>query len=308
MLAWTKRTFAITAFAGSITYLVALLPIPTWYFSLGYSVTSTAALAVSWDIMGGKSGYISLGHGACYGLGAYACAMFAKAYPQYGLLGIPLGGLAGAAIAPVIGAISLRLRRLFFAIATLLLVFVLQTVTLNTPATGGGQGITFPSSVSLSLNALYAVSLTILFVGVIIHLLISNSRFGFGLTAIKDNEIAAQAIGVNCISLKVASFSISSFLAGLTGSLYPMFVGYMMPEQPFSLGVSLIALLAPLLGGVGTVTGAVFGGVFVILLQNLLVFTLGGIVYLVVFGSLLALVVMFLPKGVIPSVRVRLGR
>jgi branched-chain amino acid transport system permease protein len=179
---------------------------------------------------------------------------------------------------------------------------------LNVPATGRGEGIAFPPSASLALNVLYVTSLTIAFIAIIIHLLISGSRFGYGLTAIKDDEIAAEAIGVNSLSLKVRTFWISAFIAGLAGTLYPIFVSFITPDGAFSVALSLNALLAALLGGAGFVLGAIIGATFLVLLQNLLVFTIGGIVYLVIFGCLLSMVVMFLPAGIVGSLRRRFRR
>jgi len=253
-------------------------------------------LATSWNILGGFTGQTSLGHAAFFGLGALAARLlwingFLPILPS-----ILAGGLLAVAFALLIGAPAFRLKGVYFAIGTLALAEILNVTV----------GNVFPEISSLPLEELVAYDLTpryyvLLGLAVIVigsAYLLANSRLGLGMMAVREEEDAAESLGISALKHKLFALGISAFFTGLAGGGFAYFhVGYYY-QYPFSPAWSLDMLTMVYIGGQGTILGPVIGAVFFVALRQYLVLNVGEY-HLVIFGVLFILVVLFLPGGII---------
>jgi branched-chain amino acid transport system permease protein len=253
-------------------------------------------LATSWNILGGFTGQTSLGHAAFFGLGALAARLlwingFLPILPS-----ILAGGLLAVAFALLIGAPAFRLKGVYFAIGTLALAEILNVTV----------GNVFPEISSLPVKELVAYDLTpryyaLLGLAVIViglAYLLANSRLGLGMMAVREEEDAAESLGVSALKHKLFALGISAFFTGLAGGAFAYFhVGYYY-QYPFSPAWSLDMLTMVYIGGQGTILGPIIGAVFFVALRQYLVLNVGEY-HLVIFGVLFILVVLFLPGGII---------
>lgn len=299
-----KNRWTVVAILGlGLPFLLPTTGVAEFYIVVAFDLASVIAFALAWDIMGGQTSYYSLGHAALYGIGAYSAVLFGNQFPAYALLGVPFGGLMAAAVSPVLGVIAMKLRRLLFAIATLTVTVVFQTIINNIPQMGGGSGIVFAPARDVSFNDLYYISLLVMIATIAGYSLVSSSKFGMALHSIRDDETLAETIGVNTAKYKFTSFLVSAFFAGMTGTLFAFSVQFLVPSSAFSITLSLEALLMSLIGGPGILAGPIVGAILLTATENILEYTVGGVVYLIAFGILLMLVIMFIPHGIIPAIR-----
>ena len=251
------------------------------------------SLASSWNILGGYTGQISLGHSAFFGLGALATRiLWFAGWPL--LLSVLLGGIVAMLFAFLIGFPAFKLRGAYFTIGTLALSQILYATV----------GNIFPTISSLPLEELKTYSLTpryfmflgVAFLTVLIAYILTSSSFGLGLKAVREEEDAAESLGVNAFRHKLAALLLSAFLCGLAGGAFAYYhVGYY-PQYPFDPIWSLDAQMMVFIGGTGTILGPIIGAVFFVVLEEFLSLKLAEF-HLTVFGILFILVVLFLPKG-----------
>src|SRR5713101_7849935 len=268
-------------------------------------------LASAWNIMGGYTGYISLGHAAFFGFGAYSFGLMinhlnmAPGYLPFVL--VPVAGLLTAALAVGIGWVALRPRAATFVIVTIALMFMLQLPGENlVKLTGGAAGLALPYSHDwggdfFNIPYYYAMlALAVLTIGV--SWWIRRSKFGLGLLAIRDDEDKALAVGVPTRSFKLTAFVISAVLVGMIGAVYAYYVTYLYPQfvvDPL-LGISMV--LMTFLGGLGTLSGPVFGAVLLERAQLEFAYRFGASrLYLFLFSAVFLIVIVFLPRGIVPS-------
>lgn len=260
------------------------------------------ALAESWNLLGGYTGYISLGHVAFYGIGAYTAAV---ALTQYGIspfLVAPLGGLLAALVALVIGYPTLRLRGPYFAVATLSIAFLAQVFAANTTQVGGGLGISMPAlplDIEASESVFYWVFLFIAVATIMTAYKVERSRFGLALLAVRNDEDVAEVFGVDTVSVKLAALCLSAFCPGVLGAIFAYHIGYIEPRIAFDIGLSIDIVLMTLLGGAGRWIGPVIGASIVYLLSQTLVFVIPSELNRVIFGFILVVVIMAMPRGVL---------
>jgi branched-chain amino acid transport system permease protein len=266
-----------------------------------------AALASAWNIIGGFAGYASFGNVVFFGLGGYTVAVL-MVHAGWGFWpALPVAVAVGAAYAALVGLPVLRLRGHYFAIATLGVAEGTREVVLNlSHLTGGGAGITVPVLGSKATTAypgntaFYYLFLAALGVAVAAAFSVSRSRFGYGLRAIHDDEQGAAATGINTTRAKLAAFAISGALTALVGALFAFQQVTIYPERLFSVEITVLMVAMAVIGGVGTVVGPVIGAFGLQLLAEYLRQRYLNL-HLIVFGSLLAAVVVLMPEGLVST-------
>ena len=269
------------------------------------------ALAASLNIIMGFAGYVSFGHVVFVGLGGYVMAITMEMWLSglastnqalVAVIGVVLGSLAGAALAASIGAIVLRLRGAFFAIATIGLDLAVMYLMIMLPTEEGGGEIYFAhiprmETITWFTWAVFAISL-------IVMMIVRKSRLGMGLQAIREDEDAAESLGVPTAKYKTIAYTISGALAGAMGAVYAWRTMSVTPAEAFNLVVSIKMIVMVVVGGMGTILGPVVGGVIYYLIYLYLTTNpqLSPLADMVM-GLLAILIVLFLPRGVIGYLR-----
>jgi branched-chain amino acid transport system permease protein len=279
-----------------------------------------AYLGVAWNIVGGYAGQLSAGHAAFLGIGAYTSAMLATTAGLTPWLGMLAGGTLAAALGGVIGFLGFRfgLRGFYFVLLTVAFAEVCRIAALNTEAIGGALGlyITFtgnPWQFQFQDNrAYYYVALGLLLAATAIAAAIERRRFGIYLGAIREDENAAEALGVPTFRYKMLAMLVSSFLTGVGGTFYAYYLFSLQPNTVFGIPLSVEIIIRPIVGGSGTLFGPIVGSFILSPLAEIsrFYFARGGWsgAHLVVYGLLLIAVVLFLPQGAWPYLRSKLGR
>jgi branched-chain amino acid transport system permease protein len=292
--------------------VVALLPLAfpgdTYLQTVAILTLLLVVTASGWNIISGFAGYVSLGQSAFIGLGAYTVGIISLHTDVSPFVLAPLGGLAAVVAALLLGVVAMRTRGHAFVIITIALLFLLQALALNLPKiTGGSAGLTLPlptwSQDLADLPFFYAM-LALAVLAVALAAWVRRSKLGAGLLAIREDEGKAAAIGIRTPAYKLLGFVASAVLIGVAGGIYGYFLTFIDPRGMFDILLSVQIVLAALLGGRGTVWGPVLGAAVIIPLGEV-VNTYFGTQQgsrLLVFGVLLGLVVVALPKGVIPTV------
>jgi branched-chain amino acid transport system permease protein len=265
-----------------------------------------AIQAVSWNIISGYAGYISLGHSMFLGLGSYTAAIVALHTGVNPLWVAPLGGVTAVLVAVVFGSVVLRTRGHAFVIITIALLLSAQVVATNwTSLTHGSDGITLELpfwSSDFQNIPFYYVFLLLLVLTVLFSAWIARTKFGTGLVAIREDEGKAAAIGVNTTIFKITAYAASSFFIGVAGGVYAYFQTFLNPVGAFSILGSVLIVLSALLGGRGTLYGPVLGAFIVQLVnEGATVYGGGTSTRVLILGVILVLVVLFLPAGLLPT-------
>ncbi len=276
------------------------------FLFLVYSV-----LALSYDFLGGFTGYMNLGHVVFFGIGAYVAAIVFKKLAISLALGIVLAPLVAAAFAFLVSFPIFRLKGFYFAVAGLALVELASLLVASSnakPLTSGFDGISFVQS---DVLLPYYAALALVVVSVLVSLAISKSKFGMALRSIKEDEEVAGTLGINVPRMKREALIISAMIAGLDGAIYFWGRGAISPQTAFGFVITFIPITLALLGGTGTTIGPIVGGLVYVYLQNYLLGFLGtafpGTVYFpnAITGVLLIAVGLFAPRGIAGSTRVR---
>lgn len=280
-------------------------------FTLIYAIMATA-----WNILGGYSGYISLGHASFFGIGAYTVAILAKAWhvsagwAPFALL--VLGGLVAAIISVPFGYLALRTRRHTFVVITIAYFFIFQLLSYNlTGVTNGSIGLPMPVptwSSSFFNLPFYYVGLFTLVVAVVASWWVRHSRFGLGLLAIRDDEDRAEGLGVKTGASKLAAFVIAAFFIAVAGGLYGYFVTYLYPSSMFNPLNDLAMALMTFTGGIGTLAGPILGAFIIEPAKQVFSITGGASLYLILYGALFLVVILLLPDGIWPTLRHRIAQ
>src|SRR5437763_721944 len=263
-------------------------------------------LASGWNIVSGYTGYASLGQGAFLGFGAYATALLALHTGASVWWFVPVGGIFACFVAALLGLVSMRTRGHSFVIITIALIYISQLIALNwSSLTGGSRGLTLPLTTyprEWQNTPFYYVLLLLLALSVALSWWVRRTKFGMGLLAIREDEDKAVAIGVNGLVYKVLAFIASALFAGMAGGVYAYYLTFIDPSGMFDILFSVQLVLAALLGGRGTLWGPVLGGFAIELLDEGTNNVFGGTeAHVVVFGTLMVLVLLFLPRGVLPT-------
>ncbi|MBP1729797.1 MAG: hypothetical protein H6Q55_226 [Deltaproteobacteria bacterium] len=280
---------------GSIVLLLCLVPLAAsdYHVSLVLDVLMWVALTESWIILSGYTGYISLGHSAFYGLGAYLMAMTVTSLP-YGLVVI-LAGLLSAAFAFAIGLPFLRIRGPYFVILTLGLTELTKYVFVNMEIKlGGTVGRVIMNAPDLVI--LYYSILAITVVATVTAYFAKHSRFGTALLSIKEDEDAANALGVNTSMYKLLAFGLSAAFPGMIGAVLALRRSYIDPYTVFSPMVSFQVIVMASLGGISGIEGAMLGAVILTLVSEAL-WAQYPYHYMIILGVVMIISVKFMPQG-----------
>ncbi len=294
LAAWTVfiAVVAILPFLGlgSDRYLMLLANVMLMFI----------ALALSWDVVA-RTGQLSLAHGAFFGIGAYTVALGHKYMALPPLAGLLLAAVIGFAVAAALGAVTLRLRGIYFAIATLAFAEVLRTVALQLPdITEGPIGISMPPLFDGDRIASYYVIGAIVVLALALSLGVRYTRVHYSVTAIRTNESVAAAMGVPVVRTKVGTFAASATVAALAGAFYMPFITHTDPTDAFDVSRSVAALAFPIFGGIYTTAGPVIGTIALRAFEEYLRVTppwKEG--YQVVYGAVIVIAVLFIPRGLV---------
>jgi branched-chain amino acid transport system permease protein len=302
------------AFVPLVMILALLATVP--FFTASNVVLNFLVVALlialagqGWNVLGGYGGQYSFGHAAFFGTGAYATAILQMRYGVNAWLAFALGILAGAAVGAAIGALSFRsgLKGSYFALVTLAFAEVLRIVASVAPITGAGVGILVKLEVGArtlqfqSRAAFYWIILALVGAALIVTRAVEHSRFGAWLTAVRENEDAARALGVDVFRVKLAAMTLSAAITAAAGCFYVQYFLFVDSGIAYGPWISVEALLAPIVGGIGTVFGPLLGALVVKSLGEAAKLMTGHApgLDLVIYGVVLVLVVAFAPRGMV---------
>jgi branched-chain amino acid transport system permease protein len=311
------RSLALWRGAGLAVLLAvaALVPLDgnVVLTQVGVLVLMYVGAAVAWNIFSGFTGYISLGAAVFFGTGVYTVALFTK---HLNLVGgvvfwlYPVGGLVAAAVAVPFGLIALRVRRHTFVVVTIAVFFIFQLMAYNFSWTGGAAGLIPPFlnwDAATVYDPFYYTAMFIAVAAAVLAWAIWGSRFGLQLRAIRDDENRARGLGVRTMRVKLTAFVISAFIMGTLGGLYFYFQSDALPQYAFNPFFDLTIALMAFLGGFGTLSGPIFGA---LLLEPYLGWAQQQVTNTyaaeIVLGVLFLIVIVLLPRGILPTVSERL--
>jgi len=291
-----------------------------YFYFAGYVVIEYIVLSTAWNILGGYTGYTNFGTGAFFASGAYSSAVLHKlpalVHSTFGVTMMPIplpvmilvGGIVSGAMGLGTGYLTLRLRGVFFAIATLALSIVVQTLIVNWDFVGGSRGIYIirPALAPISggyIQYLFTLMTILAVIAVGIARSIERSRLGLGLASIRDDELAAEASGVPTLRLKLVATTISGALMGMAGAPLPYYVTYLDPASSFNLAYAVNSVAMPVIGGMTSWIGPVIGSILLGTIQQVATVTISSALNLLIVGVLLILFVIIAPNGIVGLVR-----
>ena len=301
----------------ALALLVAVPPLlPKYALEVLISILFFGYLGACWNILGGYGGQFSFGHAAFFGIGAYTSTLL---FLQLGLtpwLGMVAGGALAASFGLFAGYLSFRygLRGPYFSLVTLAFAEMLRVVAVNWKAMGSSLGLVVPNRGSAPLQFLFAEKLPYYYVilamvlgALLICRAIERSRMGYALAAIRENEDAAEASGVNALATKLSAMAVSSFLTALGGTFYAQYFAYIDPSLTFGPAISIGGLLPAIVGGAGTVAGPLLGSFVLTPISEITRAMLRGRAGadIMLYGLILILVISFLPNGLMGWLRSR---
>ena len=297
---------AIAVFAAAVALLTVALDSGVWLTAIMMALYATL-LAQAWNLLGGYGGQFSFGHALFFGTGAYAQAIAQVTHGVNPWLALAGAVLLAAAVGIAVGALSFRygLRGSYFALVTLAFAEVFRIVALSVGFTGGGVGMMLPLSESFanlqfsSRKGFVLLALAFVVAALLATAWLRHSRFGARLQAVRDNEDAARAVGVDPLRAKLGAITLSAAFMGAGGAFYVQVFHYIDPSIAFGPHVSVEALVGAIVGGMGTLWGPVLGAAVLHLLSEGTRNLFGQLpgLNLVIYGSVLVLIVMFLPRG-----------
>lgn len=294
-----------------------------YFFFAGYTVLQFIVLATAWNILGGYCGYVNFGSAAFFALGAYSTVAIIKfertidkwfdgALADFLHVIVPppipvlvvVGGVISGLVGFGMGYLTLRLRGAFFAIATLAMAVVLQTLIVNWDYVGGSRGayIIPPDSVPIIGNYiiyLFLIMFALATIALLIARTIENSQLGYGFATIRDDELAAEACGVPTLRLKLIATTISGALMGMAGAPFPYYIGYLEPSSAFGLAYAVNSIAMPMIGGTTTWIGPLVGALLLGIIQQIATVTISSAVNLLIVGLVLVAFVIIAPNGIV---------
>jgi branched-chain amino acid transport system permease protein len=313
------------AFGLAVVLLTRFFFTNEYFFFAAYVVLQYIVLSTAWNILGGYTGYTNFGTGAFFAMGAYSSAVLHKmpaltlAWFGIHIPAIPLpvmiivGGVVSGVVGLGTGYLTLRLRGVFFAIATLALAIVVQTLIVNWDYVGGSRGIYIirPAHAPLGggyIQYLYTLMMVLSVIAVGIARTIERSQLGLGFAAIRDDELAAEAAGVPTLRLKLIATTMSGALMGMAGAPLPYYVTYLDPTSSFNLAYAVNSVAMPVIGGMTSWIGPVLGAIILGTIQQLATVTISSALNLLIVGLLLIGFVIVAPNGIVGLVRARRRR
>ncbi|HEV8643968.1 MAG TPA: branched-chain amino acid ABC transporter permease [Burkholderiales bacterium] len=298
---------------GAIAILVVALFLARlvgneYFFFAGYVVLQFIVLATAWNILGGYAGYVNFGSGAFFAAGAYTAVALIKSFAAPLLVQIVAAAVVTGLMGFAIGAMTLRLRGIFFSIATVAIAVICETIVLNWGFVGGARGATVlqpsaPAFFASYTRMLFVVMTLLAVLAVALARYIETSRIGRGLRAIRDSEEAAESVGVPTLKLKLFAATVSGALMGIAGAPFPLYMNFIEPTSAFSLNYAVSALAMPIIGGTASWAGPVIGAVLLGSVQQIVSVTLSSELNVLVLGLLLVAFVIAAPEGILGLAR-----
>lgn len=286
----------------------------SYFRYVGVLTVMYMVLSSSWNLMGGFTGYISLGHVAFFGTGAYATGLFVTRLDVPNLPAVVLGGLVVGVLGAAVGYVALRVRGSSFVIVTIALVYIGGLLAQGWRGlTGGSSGLTVPTGFDGTRADLHQYYLwafaALLLVVLSLWWFIDRSKFGMGLKAVREDEDKAQSLGVPTAGFKLVAFTLSAAFTGMAGGLYASWFSFLDPIFTFQILIGTQIVLMALLGGIRSLWGPVLGALILIPSTEYFLVRFGETqLHLVATGVLLALVVLLMPDGLIPVVQRQLAK
>ena len=283
---------------------LALSGVNEYFFYAAYIVLTFVVLATAWNILGGYAGYVNFGTGAFFGLGSYSAVVLFKALEAPLAVQIVAAALVGGALGFGVGMLTLRLRGIFFAIATVAILFICETLMVNWRYVGGATGLQLlrPDVIqpfASYTRMLFVVMALLAIIAVSVARYVQVSWIGRGLRAIRDSEEAAECSGVPTLRLKLFACTVSGALMGAAGAPMPMYLSFIEPASTFSLNWGVSALAMPMIGGTAHWLGPVIGALLLGSIQQIVTVTISNEINVLVVGVLLVVFVVLAPDGVL---------
>ena len=299
---------AIIAFLGAAFTILDVVPVNAFVYFAGYVVLQYVVLATAWNIMGGYMGYVNFGTAGFFAVGAYTSVVLYNLFKAPLLVMIPISGLVCALLGLAMGYLTLRLRGVFFAIATLALAIVLETLVINWDYVGGATGAYILRAREIApfgdyIEFLFFVMLLLAIFAVGTARWIERSKTGRGFAAIRDDEEAAECAGVPTLRLKLVATTVSGFLMGVAGAPFVLYVGFIEPSSAFNLVYAVNSIAMPMIGGATTWAGPLIGALLLGTVQQVATVTISSELNLLIVGVLLVFFVIAAPEGIVGLVR-----
>lgn len=291
-----------------VVFGLAMSGINEYLFFAGFVILQFIILATAWNILGGYAGYVNFGVPAFVAVGAYTAVVLFKAIQAPLIVQIIGGGILAGALGLGVGLLTLKLRGIFFSIATVAVVFILETVVMNWRYVGGATGLqlTRPTDFWIfdSYTRMLFFVMGLLAIGAVaVARYIQDSYLGQGLRAVRDSEEAAECSGVPTLKIKLIACTVSGALMGIAGAPMPMYLSYIEPTSTFNLSYSISALGMPIIGGTSHWLGPLIGAILLGTIQQVVTVTISSELNVLVVGVLLVLFVVLAPEGVLGLVK-----
>ena len=284
-------------------FAVALSPANEYFFFAAFVVLTFVVLATAWNILGGYAGYVNFGTSAFFGVGAYSAVVLFKWLGAPLAVQIAVGAAMGGLLGFGVGIMTLRLRGIFFAIATVAIVFIMETLMVNWRYVGGATGLQLlrpPVELYDSYTRmLFAVIAAMAVASVAVARYIQVSWIGRGLRALRDSEEAAESSGVPTLKLKLFACAVSGALMGAAGAPMPMYLSFIEPASTFNLSYTIGALGGAIIGGMAHWAGPIVGAILLGTLQQVVTVTISNEMNVLVVGVLLVVFVVAAPEGIL---------
>jgi len=304
--------------AAAVILVVMLAAFPclepeVYYLSFMFSVFMYVVLASSWNFIGGYAGYLSFGHAAFFGIGAFTTAKVASMFELSPLLtilaSIPAGALA-ALVALIVGYPCLKIRGPYFSVVTICFAFVVELTVKNIEFLGGAEGIylkfmDIPEKLSRSI--MYEVMLLLMVVTLAVAWWLGRSRLGAGLRAIRSDEEVAETMAIPTAKIKIQAFILSAFFPGIAGGLFAYYLTYIHADVVFNINISILIVLMAMFGGGGTWLGPIIGAVILTFVNEGLSTFAQAEIARIIYGALFILVTVLMPNGIIDFFREKGG-
>jgi branched-chain amino acid transport system permease protein len=296
---WIVAALFVAA-AAAATFLIK----NEYPFFAGYIILQFIILATAWNILGGYAGYVNFGTSAFFGLGVYTAVFLFKATGAPLLVQILAATGVGALLGLLVGLLTLRMRGIFFSIATIAVTIIIETFIINWKFVGGASGIQMIRPAAMApfdsyIKMLFVNSAVMVVIAVALARFIEGSWIGRGLQALRDDEMAAECTGVPTLKLKLTACVISGALMSAAGAPNAMYLSFADPASAFNLNYSVSALAMALIGGTAHWIGPIVGALLLSATQQLLTVTISSEVNVLVLGLMLVLFVVGAPDGIL---------
>ncbi|MGZ3410494.1 MAG: branched-chain amino acid ABC transporter permease [Xanthobacteraceae bacterium] len=304
----TRSFLLIAIVVAALIFAITRVVDNNYVYFAGYTVLQFVVLATAWNILGGYTGYVNFGSAAFFALGAYTTVFFHKLYPLPIPLLVAIAAIVSGVVGLGMGYLTLRLRGSFFAIATLALAVVLQTLVVNWDFVGGSRGayVIRPNDLEITANFklpyiqyLFLIMLSLSVIAITTARLIERTSLGYGFATIRDDELAAEASGVPTLRLKLLATALSGAFMGMAGAPFPYYIGYLQPSSAFGLEYAVNSIAMPMIGGTANWIGPLVGAILLGSLQQLATVYISSAVNVLVVGLLLVGFVIVAPNGIV---------